>query len=38
LLHHGIDEVDGYLGIIGHGPMSIYGHLLTEIYRRWPPQ
>jgi hypothetical protein len=38
LLHRGIDEVDGYLGIIGHGPMSIYGHLLTEIYRRLPPQ
>lgn len=31
------DEIAGSLGIIGHGPMSIYGHLLTEIYRRWPP-
>jgi hypothetical protein len=22
--------------IIGHGPGSIYGRLLTEIYKRWP--
>lgn len=30
------DNVAGSLGIIGHGPISIYGHLLSEIYRRWP--
>jgi hypothetical protein len=32
------DKIAGSLGIIGHGPISIYGHLLTEIYRRWPPK
>jgi hypothetical protein len=31
------DQVAGSLGIIGHGPISVYGHLLAEIYRRWPP-
>lgn len=23
-------------GIIGHGPQSLYGHLMNEIYKRWP--
>jgi hypothetical protein len=32
------DDVADSLGVIGHGPMSIYCHLLAEIYRRWPPQ
>lgn len=31
------DQVADSLGIIGHGPISVYGHLLAEIYRRWPP-
>lgn len=30
------DEVAGSLGIIGHGPISVYDHLLAAIYRRWP--
>jgi len=32
------DDIQGSLGIVGHGPISIYGHLLDEIYRRWPPK
>lgn len=31
------DNVDGSLGVIGHGPISVYGHLLAEIYSCWPP-
>ena len=30
------DDVEQTHGIIGHGPHSLYGHLLNEIYRRWP--
>ncbi|WP_417494642.1 hypothetical protein [Maricaulis sp.] len=32
------DEIESSLGIIGHGPISVYGHLLAALYRRWPPK